>query len=201
MKRLVVLAVLAALVAVAASTALGRNARPNAPAACAKGAVAASIGGKAVCLHARMACKAAYNRIYKRHGFTCVAGRLRKSTTAKPKPKPPAPTPTAPEPPYTPPTGPVGTANTTVTVEMFDAGPLAFTFQFSPPTMPSGMVTFVIMSKCLDSCSFDLEGIKAGRTLNPGESETWTVALPPGNYHVHCDVFPEGMKGSFTVTP
>ena len=47
MKRLVVLAVLAALVAVAASTAFGRNARPNAPAACAKGAVAARIGGKA----------------------------------------------------------------------------------------------------------------------------------------------------------
>ena len=84
MKRLVVLAVLAALVAVAASTALGRNARPNAPAACAKGAVAARIGGKTVCLHARMACKAAYNRIYKRHGFTCVAGHLRKSTAAKP---------------------------------------------------------------------------------------------------------------------
>jgi uncharacterized cupredoxin-like copper-binding protein len=116
----------------------------------------------------------------------------------------PAPTPTvAPTTtttPYTPPTGPVGTANTTVTVEMFDSGPLAFTFQLSPTTIPSGMVTFVIMSKCLDSCSFDLEGIKAGRTLNPGESETWTVALPPGSYHVHCDVFP-GMMGSFTVTP
>ena len=193
MKRLVVLAVLAALVAVAASTALGRNARPNAPAACAKGAVAARIGGKAVCLHAGMACKAAYNRIYKRHGFTCVAGHLR-----KPKAKPPAPTPTTPEPPYTPPTGPVGTANTTVTVDMFDETNTIFVL--SQTTIPSGMVTFVITSKCVGSCSFDLEGIKAGRTLNPGESETWTVALPPGNYRYHCDVFPP-MKGSFTVTP
>jgi hypothetical protein len=193
-KRLVVLIALVVLVADAASTAHGRNARPDAAVACAKGAVAAKIGGKTVCLRAGTACKAKYNSIYKKHGFTCVARHLRKST----KPKPPAPTP---EPPYTPPSGPVGTANTTVTVEMFDEGPLALTFQFSPPTWPSGMVTFVIISKCVGACSFDLEGIKAGRTLNPGESETWTVALPPGNYHVHCDVFPEGMKGTFTVTP
>jgi len=193
MKRLVVLPVLAALVAVAASTALGGNGRPNAPAACAKGAVAARIGGKAMCLHAGMACKGAYNRVYKTHGFTCIAGHLR-----KPKPKPPAPTPPAPEPPYTPPTGPVGTANTTVTVEMFDDTNTMFVL--SQTTIPSGMVTFVITSKCVGSCSFDLEGIKAGRTLNPGESETWTVALPPGNYRYHCDVFPP-MKGTFTVTP
>ena len=113
----------------------------------------------------------------------------------------PAPAPTTTTTPYTPPTGPVGTANTTVTVEMFDAGPLAFTFQFSPPTFPSGMVTFVITNKCLDSCSFDLEGVYAGKTLNPGESQTWTVALPPGSYRYHCDLDPEGMKGSFTVTP
>ena len=123
------------------------------------------------------------------------------SVVAAPPKTAPAPAPTTTTTPYTPPTGPVGTANTTVTVEMFDTGPLAFTFQFSPPTIPSGMVTFVIVSKCEGSCSFDLEGIKAGRTLNPGESETWTVALPPGSYHVHCDVFPEGMTGSFTVTP
>lgn len=187
MKRLVVLAVLATLVVVAASTAFGRNARPNAPAACAKGAVAARIGGRAVCLHARMACKPAYKRIYKRHGFTCVAGHLRKS-----------PTPSTPEPPYTPPTGPVGTANTTVAVGMFDdPNPL---FVLSQTTMPSGMVTFVITSKCGGACSFDLEGVKAGRTLDLGESETWTVALPPGSYRYHCDVFPP-MKGSFTVTP
>ena len=123
------------------------------------------------------------------------------SVVAAPPKTAPAPAPTTTTTPYTPPTGPVGTANTTVTVEMFDTGPLAFTFQFSPPTIPSGMVTFVIVNKCVGPCSFDLEGIKAGRTLNPGESETWTVALPPGTYHVHCDVFAEGMIGSFTVTP
>ena len=201
MKRLVVLAVLAALVAVAASTALGRNARPNAPAACAKGAVAARIGGKTVCLHAGMACKATFNRIYKRYGFTCVAGHLRKSTAAKPKPKPPAPTPTTPEPPYTPPTGPVGTANTTVTVELFD-NDFPGHIVLSQTTIPSGMVTFVITNKCmLGPCSFDLQGVKAGAILNnPGDSETWTVPLAPGVYRYHCDVDPR-MNGSFTVTP
>jgi plastocyanin len=200
-KRLVVLAVLALLVAVAASTALGRNARPNAPAACAKGAVAARIGGKAVCLHPRMACKAAYNRIYKRHGFSCVAGHLRKTPAAKPKPKPPAPTPTTPEPPYTPPTGTVGTANTTVTVELRDAV-FPGSIVLSQTTIPSGTVTFVIMNKCINGpCSFDLQGVKAGAILNnTGQSETWTVALAPGTYRYHCDVDPN-MKGSFTVTP
>ena len=196
MKRLVVLAVLAGLFVVAASTALARDARPNAAAACAKGAVAARIGGKTVCLRARMRCKAAYNRTYRRHGFKCVAGRLRKSTIVKPKP--PAPPPTTPEPPYTPPTGPVGTANTTIAVERSDETDMIFVL--SQTTIPSGLVTFVITSKCLGSCSFDLEGVKAGRTLNSGESETWTVALPPGAYRYHCDVFP-GMKGQFTVTP
>jgi len=67
--------------------------------------------------------------------------------------------------------------------------------------MPSGMVTFVITSKCsMGGCSFDLEGIKAGRILFAGEAETWTVPLPPGTYRFHCDVFPP-MKGTFTVTP
>ena len=162
MKRLVVLAVLAALVAVVASTAFGRDARPIATAACAKGAVAARIGGKAVCLHARMACKAASNRIYKRHGFTCVAGHLRKAPAAKPKPKPPAPTPTpTPEPPYTPPTGTVGTANTTVTVELEDNPRPQFVL--SQATMPSGMVTFVITSQCIGGMQLRPRGHQGGQ--------------------------------------
>ena len=90
-------------------------------------------------------------------------------------------------------------ANTTVTVEMFDETDTKFVL--SQSTIPSGNVTFVINNKCIGSCSFDLEGVHAGRTLNPGESETWTVALAPGTYRYHCDVFPEGMKGTFTVTP
>ena len=202
MKRLVVLAVVAALVAIAASTALGRNARPNAPTVCAKRTVAARIGGKNVCLRAGTACKAAYRSIYRKHGFTCVAGHLRKTPAAKPKPKPTTPTPTPTPPPYTPPTGTVGTANTTVTVELFDSiNPGSIVL--SQTTIPSGTVTFVITNKCINGpCSFDLQGVKAGAILNStGQSETWTVALAPGIYRYHCDIDPSGMKGSFTVTP
>ena len=128
MKRLVVFLALVSLVSVAASTALGRNGPADKTATCAKGAVATTIGGKSVCLRVGAACKAKYNSIYKKHGFTCVAGHLRKTA------KSPAPTPT-PEPPYTPPTGPVGTANTTVTVEMIDD--TLTTFILSQTTIPS----------------------------------------------------------------
>jgi hypothetical protein len=66
------------------------------------------------------------------------------------------------------------------------------------------MVTFVITNKCEalpNICSFHLEGIKAGAHLNGGQSETWTVGLPAGTYHYHCDLAPDFLKGSFTVTP
>ena len=97
-------------------------------------------------------------------------------------------------------TGTVGTANTTVTVEMFDdPGPTRFVL--SQSTMPSGMVTFVINNKCVGFCSFDLERVKAGTLLGPGESETWTVGLAAGTYHFHCDAAPTTMKGLLTVTP
>jgi uncharacterized cupredoxin-like copper-binding protein len=115
----------------------------------------------------------------------------------------PTPTPaptlttTAPTPP--PPTT-AGTASTTVAVDMNeDSG--QFRFVLSQKTIPSGMVTFVITNKCVLACSFDLEGIKAGAILNPGQSETWTVALAPGIYRYHCDLMADLMKGSFTVTP
>jgi uncharacterized cupredoxin-like copper-binding protein len=91
-----------------------------------------------------------------------------------------------------------GTANTTVTVEMEDNPRPQFVL--SQATIPSGMVTFVITSRCDGGCSFHLEGIRAGTIMYTGQSETWTVALPPGSYHFHCDVFPS-MSGSLTVTP
>ena len=108
-----------------------------------------------------------------------------------------APTPT----PTPPPPTTVGTASTTVTVDMYDdlGRPR---FVLSQNTIPSGMVTFVITNHCLDHCSFDLDGIKAGAHLHgSGESETWTVALAPGIYHYHCDLMADLMKGLFTVTP
>jgi plastocyanin len=105
-----------------------------------------------------------------------------------------------PPPPTTTPPPPVGTANTTVTVDMFD-DPLPGGFKLSQSTMPSGNVTFVITSQCGIGCSFDLENVKAGAILGTGKSETWTVPLAPGTYRYHCDVDPTGMRGSITVTP
>jgi hypothetical protein len=94
----------------------------------------------------------------------------------------------------------VGTATTTVTVELFDVpGPERIVL--SKSTMPSGMVTFVIENKCVSACSFHLEGVKAGKLLDPGETETWTVGLPAGNYLFHCDADPVNMRGALTVTP
>jgi len=92
----------------------------------------------------------------------------------------------------------VGNANTTVTVEMTDSSPPG-NFKLSQTNVPSGTITFVITNKCNDLCSFDLEGIKAGAILKPGQSETWTVALAPGIYHFHCDVLP-AMRGTLFVT-
>ena len=59
------------------------------------------------------------------------------------------------------------TANTTVTVDMFDSALLAFSSSLRP-TIPSGMVTFVITNKCIYQCSFDLEGDQGGRDTRPG---------------------------------
>jgi plastocyanin len=107
----------------------------------------------------------------------------------------------APPPPYVPPTGTVGSANTSVAVGLFDASNGQGWITLSQTTIPSGMVTFVITNNCFGSCSFDLVGVKAGAILNErGQSETWTVALAPGVYRYHCDIDPGGMKGSFTVT-
>ena len=96
MKRLIVLLALAVLVAVAASSALGRIAGPGATTGCAKGAVAAKVGGKAVCLRVGLACKAALNSAYKRHGFTCVARHLRRTPKKGASPVPPPTTTTTP---------------------------------------------------------------------------------------------------------
>ena len=92
----------------------------------------------------------------------------------------------------------VGSAGTTVGVDMFDAA-LPGKFTLSQRTIPAGMVTFVITSHCGGQCSFDLEGVKAGAILDPGQSETWTVALAPGTYRFHCDVDPF-MQGQLFVT-
>jgi plastocyanin len=95
-------------------------------------------------------------------------------------------------------TAAVGTARTTVTVGMFE-----YRFDLTQSTIPSGQVTFVIVNKGQQVHNFNIIGIKVGKLLAPGQSETWTVALPPGSYNYQCDVpfhAGYGMVGSFTVT-
>ena len=115
---------------------------------------------------------------------------------------PPSSTPTTTTQPAPPPptsTVPVGTASTTVTVNMVE-----YTFQLSQTTIPSGQITFVINNKGNEVHNFAILGNKAGAQIAPGTSETWTVSLPPGTYNYQCDVpfhAERGMVGQFTVTP
>ena len=97
------------------------------------------------------------------------------------------------------PTGPIGTANTTVRVDMFE-----YRFDMSQQSIPSGQVTFVITNKGGEVHNFSIAGGRQGALLAPGASETWTVGLPAGGYTGVCDVpfhIERGMTTSFTVTP
>ncbi|HET7449703.1 MAG TPA: cupredoxin domain-containing protein [Gaiellaceae bacterium] len=118
-----------------------------------------------------------------------------------PPPPPPTtsttPTTTTTAPP--PPTGPIGTAQTTVTVNMFE-----YRFDLSQTSIPSGQVTFVITNKGNEVHNFAIAGSKSGALLAPGASESWTVGLPAGTYNYVCDVpfhADRGMVGQFTITP
>jgi plastocyanin len=79
-----------------------------------------------------------------------------------------------------------------------------YRFDLSQQTVPSGQVTFVISNKGSEVHNFSIVGVKAGTLLSPGGTETYTVALPPGNYTYVCDVpfhVDRGMTGALTVTP
>jgi len=95
-------------------------------------------------------------------------------------------------------TGTVGTGNTTVQVGMFE-----YRFELSQTTVPSGQVTFVITNKGSEVHNFSVSGVHQGKLLSPGQSETYTVGLPAGQYGYVCDVpfhIDRGMTGSLTVT-
>jgi uncharacterized cupredoxin-like copper-binding protein len=110
---------------------------------------------------------------------------------------PPPPTTTAAT--TTQPTGSVGTAQTTVTVNMVE-----YAFQLSQSTIPSGQVTFVIKNSGAEAHNFDLNGVHSGAIIGPGATETWTVSLPAKQYLYTCDVpfhVDRGMTGTIQVTP
>ena len=106
-----------------------------------------------------------------------------------------------------PPPPPTTTTNTsypgpggTVTVNMFEYG-----FTFSPATIPSGNVTFVMKNTGQVTHNFDIETVGMGAFVDPGGSATMTVNLQAGRtYTFVCDVpyhATSGMEGPFTPTP
>jgi uncharacterized cupredoxin-like copper-binding protein len=136
------------------------------------------------------------------HAKLGMKGIFAVGVTPPPPPKPtttPAATTTTAPPTTTTTTAPVGTAQTTVQVGMFE-----YRFELSQSTIPSGQVTFVITNKGNEVHNFAISGGKSGALLGPGGTETWTVALPPGTYNYTCEVpfhAERGMVGEFTVTP
>jgi hypothetical protein len=95
---LAVVAFCAALAAVLGST------TPEAKAAsCARGTKPAIVGGNFKCLRVGQKCSASYQSAYRKYGFHCAKGRLRKGTglssapaqSEPPYSSPPAPTPAA----------------------------------------------------------------------------------------------------------
>ena len=98
-----------------------------------------------------------------------------------------------------PPTGPIGNANTTVQVGMFEYG-----YNLSQQSVPSGQVTFVIKNNGSEVHNFTVQGVKVGTLLNPGATETYTVGLPAQRFSYVCDVpfhIDRGMLGTLTVNP
>jgi uncharacterized cupredoxin-like copper-binding protein len=85
----------------------------------------------------------------------------------------------------------------TVQVSEFEFG-----FTLSPTAIPAGNVTFVMKNTGTVSHNFDIQGVKAGPFLNPGQSATMSVNLQAGRtYSYLCDVPGHaqlGMKGTFT---
>ena len=102
----------AALVALAVGLQSAQSSRGTARLAeagrCHKGSVAARIGGKRLCLRTGQRCKKRFERQYRRHGFHCKAGHLRKVR----KHPPPPPSPPQPPPPLTALTGTGGLHST-----------------------------------------------------------------------------------------
>jgi hypothetical protein len=100
MKKAVLIAFLATASAVALPiAAVSAAAAPEAKAAsCARGTKPAVIAGNFKCLRVGLKCSASYQSAYRKYGFHCTKGRLRKGTGA-----PPPEEVFTPPPPYTPP--------------------------------------------------------------------------------------------------
>jgi hypothetical protein len=103
--RLVVGALVAGAVSVLVAGALatdasgGRQFPSTVSGSCRPGSKPAVIAGNFKCLRAGQRCSLRYQRAYRRYGFHCVSGRLRKGTGVRVTPPPNAPAPSPPPPP------------------------------------------------------------------------------------------------------
>jgi hypothetical protein len=90
----------------AATGVAGATANTAAPwvvaAGCPAGSKRAVIGAQVKCLRAGQKCKSRFRASYKKYGFTCVGGRLRKRSVVPPPQPPPPPLPPPPTPPAIP---------------------------------------------------------------------------------------------------
>jgi uncharacterized cupredoxin-like copper-binding protein len=121
------------------------------------------------------------------HAAAGMKGVLSVGASSKSTPTPTT-MPTSTTPAGTTSTVPVGTAHTTVNVSITEFK-FTLTVNGQPiSSVPSGQVTFVITNNGRVSHNFDLEGLHAGVLLSHGQSETWTVTLPPGEVAYQCDV-------------
>jgi hypothetical protein len=98
-RRVLVVAALAAVATTLSVSATPAGAKPVAASRCTNG-VSDRIKGKVVCIHVGGKCLAAHNAKYRAKGYTCTSGRLRRYT--KPTPAPPPPPTPPPAPPATP---------------------------------------------------------------------------------------------------
>jgi hypothetical protein len=121
--RRFVFALVTAAIVVGAATAVASAtvnlAGPRADrAGCPAGSKRAVIGGKVKCLRVGQKCAARYRAKYKRYGFICVSGHLRKRPAA-PAPQP-TPTPPPAPPPPAPPAQPGHYKGTTSQLEIIE---------------------------------------------------------------------------------
>lgn len=81
-------------------------------------------------------------------------------------------------------------------------------FEIRMPTeLPAGSITFVVTNEGARQHNFEIEGGGIdqvfAQNLQPGEQNTLTVNLPPGEYRVYCPVgnhAGQGMELTLTVT-
>jgi len=80
-----------------------------------------------------------------------------------------------------------------------------FDVRFSPAQVAAGEVTFVVRNEGQTPHDFRIRGNGVDHktpTIQPGDSETFTVTLEPGTYDYKCTIEGHamlGMEGSFTV--